>query len=241
MKILSSKYNTPAFHGNRRSVFDKKGALMYKTTTYFFREDLNWDRFVSLIRDKYREAEKVNIINQACSNGQESYSLVVKLIQKLGEKAEKYFPIKAGDIDYDNIESAKRGHLGIKLPDIYKINNCTNNRLTDFFSFDKAKNPENDLVLIPKNNIKDKVEFACSDIFQDVERLPEENTVLLCRNFWQYLSPDLRETLASKLSQKLNKTSLISIGEHDSACNADKLLEKYGFIYAGVEHVYTKP
>ena len=95
--------------------------------------------------------------------------------------------------------------------------------------------------MIPKNNIKDKVEFACSDIFQDVESLPEENTVLLCRNFWQYLLLDLRETLALKLAQKLNKTSLVSIGEHDSACNADKLLEKYGFVNSGVELVYTKP
>ena len=32
------------FQGNNRRVTDKTGALLYKTTTYFFRNDLDWDK-----------------------------------------------------------------------------------------------------------------------------------------------------------------------------------------------------
>ena len=231
----------PRFKGNNRKVCNESGDLLYKTTTCFFREDLDWNDLVSLLAYKYKSTNKVNIINHSCSNGPEPFSLTAKLIQVLGSKAEKFFPIKAKDIDYNNIESAKRGRMGILLNELYKINRNLNNNINTYFAYGKSQNPQNDLVLIPKPNIKDKVIFSQSDIFEDVNTMPGENTVLLCRNFWPYLTPEKRTMLAQKLSEKLNKTSLVVIGHFDDGSNIGSLLEKHGFTSAGVGRVYTKP
>ena len=231
---------TPRFRGNNRAVCDKSSNLLYKTTTYFFRDDLNWDRFAYLLKNKYQSAKQVNIINHVCSNGQEPYSLAIKLIQKLGAEADKFFPIKARDINYENIESARRGRLGIKNNDIYRINSYTNNNIDLFFDKGKAANPNNDLVLIPKKEIKNKVVFNQADIFDDIETLPPQNTVLLCRNFWPYIDNRRGESLAQKLSRKLDKTCLIVIGDVDYRTSTPQLLKSNGFIETYVNNVFSK-
>lgn len=232
---------TPQFKGNNRTIYSKDGALLYKTVTYFFREDLCWNDLVRLIAYKYKSSPKVNIINHACSNGQEPYSLAVKLIQTLGEEAEKFFPIQAKDIDFENIESAKIGRMGIKLNDMYRINGATSGQLDTFFHYGRANNPQNDMVLIPKPNIKDKVSFTQSNIFDDIDKIPSQDTVLLCRNFWPYLDASKRILLAQKLAEKLDKTSLIVVGGFDESCYTENLLLDNGFINCGVNHVFTKP
>ncbi len=229
-----------SFRGNNRTITAADGKMLYKTTTYFFRSDLDWDNFASLLEKKYKSTNKVNIINHICSNGQEPYSLVVKLIQKFGESAEKFFPIDARDINFENIASAIRGHLGIKNNDMYRINECTQNKINNFFNFGRAMSQENDLVLIPKKEIKNKVNFKQSDIFDDIDKIPAENTVFMCRNFWPYLKPQSREFLAQKLSQKLTSSSLLAIGDFDYKCQTPKLLRKYGFVETFVENIFTK-
>ena len=228
------------FKANNRRICSKNGDLMYKTTTYFFRDDLCWDAFITLLRNKYKTASRVNIINHACSNGEEPYSLAVKLIHSLGENAEKFFPINAKDIDSDNINSAKAGRMGIILNDIYRINGYTNNNIRTYFQYEKALNPMNDLVLTPKENIKDKVKFTKADIFDDIDTMPGHNTVLLCRNFWPYLAPAKRELLAQKLSAQLDRTSLLVTGDFDDSINISKMLKHKGFIDTGIPRIFTK-
>ena len=232
-------YN-PAYRGNNREVFNKSGKFLYKTTTYFFREDLNWTCLAELLGEKYKTVQKVNVLNHACSNGQEPYTLAVKLIQILGKEAKKFFPIQAKDIDFDNIESANRGRLGIKLNEMYRINHYTKNQLTSFFTLGKPADPNNDLVLIPKENIKSKVNFSQADILKDTsEKLPD-NTVILCRNFWPYLAPAEREQLASNLYQNIGDNSLIITGDFDYRSNTPDLLKSRGFVEIGMNNVYIK-
>ena len=231
----------PSSKGNNREVYNQSGKFLYKTTTYFFRDDLNWSNFVDLLKEKYKTTPKINIINHACSNGQESYSLVIKLMQKLGKEVEKFLPIQAKDIDIDNIASAIRGHLGIKLHDIYRINSYTNNNITTYFNYGEASNPNSDLVLIPKENIKDKVIFNQSDILKDSDKKLPNNTILLCRNLWPYLKLTDREMLAQKLWKNFGKNSLLAIGDFDDKSNTAQLLKKQGFVETGVSRVYTKP
>lgn len=240
--IQTYKYSkTPSFTSNCRSIYDKQGNLLYKTTTCFFREDLPWDRFVKFLSQKYKMVEKVNIINHACSNGHEPYSLAIKLIQNLGEEAEKFFPIQAKDFDSYNIENAKRGQIGINFNDIYQINSGTKNNITQFFQYDKPYNSINDLTLVPKDNIRNKVIFTQSDILKDLEQKQPDNTVILCRNFWPYLSAKTREKLASLLAKNLGTNSLITIGSFDYNRDILNLLKKYGFRETSVSNVFSKP
>ena len=62
--------NAIASKGNARAVVDKNNNLLYRTTTYFFREDLDWDNFFALLKRKYQNVPKVNFINHCCSNGE---------------------------------------------------------------------------------------------------------------------------------------------------------------------------
>lgn len=233
-------YKIPTFKANRRIVCDESGKMLYKTTSYMFRPDLNWDSFVKLLQEKYANTKQVNIINHACSNGAEPFSLVIKLISILGEKAQKFFPIKAKDIDEENIRRARNGYIGIHNDDMYNMNEQMQGNIGKFLNYVPSRAMNDDLGVQPIMQVRENIEFKRSDIFNDIDELPESNTVLLCRNFWPYLDTTKQELLAQKLAQKLDKTSLVAVGNFDSECNIDKLLTKNGFIPTNVENVYTK-
>ena len=247
MRIQPRYYNTApqkftpqTFRGNRRIILDESGNLLYKTTTYFFRDDLNWHELVDVLQYKYRNAKKVNIINHVCSNGQEPYSLAAKLIQVLKSEAEKFFPIFAKDINKENIESAKGGRLGIKDNDLYRINYYMRDQLSDYFDKGQSSNPESDLVLIPKENIKNKVVFDQSDILEDTKTKFPPNTFLLCRNFWPYLKESAQEELADNLARSLDETSLLAVGEFDLSGDVTYLLKSRGFVPTETDNVFRK-
>lgn len=234
-------YN-PAYRGNNREVFNKSGKFLYKTTTYFFREDLNWTCLAELLGEKYKTVQKVNVLNHACSSGHEPYSLALKLMIKFGVEAKKFFPINARDIDFDNIECARRGELGINDKEMYSINYCTRDNIYEFFDFAKAKNPQDDITLIPKPKLKEKVVFTQADILKDTTQKLPDNTVFMCRNIWPYLSDNNRTKLADSLAQNLGKNSLVVIGDFDIRnCNTDVILYIRGFRESGMFNVFEKP
>ena len=241
---ISLIQNSPSvgFKSNNRRIIDKSGRLLYKTTTYFFRDDLNWHEFINLLKNKYQNIPKVNIINHACSNGPEAYSLIMQLITSLGKTAEKFFPILAKDINRDNIINAQKGgKIGINNSDLYKINYYTNNNLNHFFSFHPSQSSDYHLALKPRAVLKDKVIFQQGDTLQDVSEIQFQNTVLLCRNFWQYLKDSNCKFLAQKLGEKMDKTGLLVLGEHDIlSSNADKYLAENGFRRLFNRYVYEK-
>ena len=95
--------------------------------TYFFRGDFQWRSFASYLNSRYKNADKVNIYNAACSDGTEPFTLAISLLSKLGiKKAEKFFPIKAHDLKDSLVKEAKTGIVPL-LPfpevivDFYKI------------------------------------------------------------------------------------------------------------------------
>lgn len=232
----------PQFTANNRQVVDKRNGTTYKTTTYFFREDLDWDRLTKLIENKYKNCDKVHVFNDACSDGHEPISLAIKLQERMGDKSKKFFPIEASDYNSDNIKNAKNGVLGISNEELYQINYATNGNYRDYFDFAKRTNYQDDLALSPKPDIQKKINFKQGDIFQNIEKMPKSNNILLCRNFWKYLpkTGNNAEKLAQKLSDKLDSTSLVVIGEHDIECNTRELLQKYGFEETSVEYVFQK-
>ncbi len=238
-----SPAQSPAFNANRREIFDKSGKMLYKTTTYFFRDDIHWNEFITLLQQKYKDADKVNFIVHCCSNGPEAYSCATSLIDRLGDKADKFLPILAKDINPENIEHAKRhSSMGLSEVDFYRANYYLKDRLGSYFNFVPPKLRESSLALVPNNNLKTKVVFEQGDIFKDIEKMSSKNTVLMCRNFWPYLSYDEKKDLAQKLSEKFDNTSLIVIGDFDCIEGAaNSFLLDNGFVQSNTKNVYTKP
>ena len=239
----SSVPNTkPLFTANNYKVLNKQTGKMYKTTTYFFRRDLDWNGFVKLLDEKYKNASKVNVYNEACSCGHEPVSLAIKLKEYLGNLSKKFFPIKAGDLNSENIINAKKGVFGITNIELYHLNEETHGNYRNYLNFAPVNNPQDDIAFIPSVNIRNNIEFKQGDIFENIKEIPSSNTVLLCRNFWKYL-PDNgnnAEKLAKMLGEKLDSSSLVVIGEHDELCGTKELLMKNGFKETPVQYVFHR-
>lgn len=237
------KYNKqckqPSFTSIGGVVTKKSGELAYRIDTSFFRNDLYWDNFVRYLSDKYQNAKKVRVINHACSSGYEPYSLALTFMYELGEKAKKFLPIKARDINKANIERAKAGEFRIDSFEWGGIDFYTNNTFEKYF--DVYKSDLCSYKAVAKDEIKKTVKFKCKDIFKDMRKISKENTVLLCRNFWPYLSIDEAIKLIDQLATKMKKSSVLVIGDYDSVYSVDKLLGMYGFKKTEINNVYEAP
>ena len=238
--IYPNNITTPNFQGNRRIIKDNTGKELYKTTTYLFRSDLNWNSFTKLLLDKYKNTPDVKIICHACSNGAEAYSLAAKLLLEAKDHTKKFFPILAKDLDKENLRLAREGYIGVQNIEMYNINAETNFKTDIFFKYIKPRNYEDDIALQPKVELKDKIVFEQGNILEDIDKIDGKNTVVMCRNFWPYLDKEKQHLLAQKLSQKLDESSLLVIGSYDSVYGIDALLHKNGFIQTKTKNVYTR-
>ncbi|MBP3820837.1 hypothetical protein J6G99_04235 [bacterium] len=227
---FSNNYYQPVFYANNRKINNNKGELLYKTTTYFFRDDLDWDILTDYLCHKYKNTDKVNIICHACSNGSEPYSLAMRLMAFHENDSGKFLPILAKDLDFENIRCAKKGLCEADNNDLYRIDFYTKSKYRDYLIPQKNFLSNKSIIMSPKQILKEKVNFEQGDIFKDIENIPKENTVLFCKNFWPYLSETKRELLAKKLGSKLGKSSLVIIGDFDSLrSDVRSLLSKNGF------------
>lgn len=224
-----------SFMGNSRKVKDALGELKYRNNSAFFRPDLRCNRLADKLIEKYHDVDKVQIYNYACSEGAEPYSLAMILIKKLGkEKSKKFFPIIASDIDEEILENPKQGIVKVSPFEFLMSRLSVGKKFKEFvipisnFKYDpKFRN-----VLKTANvssELKDSVIFKQADILKDIDNIEEENSVVLCRNFFPYLSDENKNILAQKLSEKLGKNSMCVIGTYDTFClNMHKLFINQG-------------
>ncbi|MCM1002755.1 MAG: hypothetical protein NC408_00260 [Candidatus Gastranaerophilales bacterium] len=218
---------------------DKK--LLYKNKTNFFRNDLNWENLVKFLDEKYKNTDKVNIINTACSDGTEPFSLAVILMEKLKSKAAKFFPIYASDIDETMINDAKNSPCNISDIDFYMINKHTRSESYKYFSPAKSTNFSYPMAVLPTEKLKSQIKFKQADIFEALNDLPPKNNVILCRNFWVYLAEQTREKLIEVLKNKLTPSDSVIIGELENGWGIDNMLKKAGFEETVVRNIYEKP
>jgi len=238
--ISHNNCNIVRFRANERFVADKSGHLAYKTTTYWYRGDTDWDGLGDYLCSKYKNTDKVNVICHACSNGMEPYSFAMLMKSSHSDYAYKFLPVIAKDIDKNNIIMAKRGHYEISDMDLWTLDYYTKGQYRDFFRLEPSHNYEiysKSFAFAPNENLRKCVNFEQGDIFEDIENMPSKNTVLFCKNFWPYLTPEKREILVQKLSAHFDKSCVVITGDYDSGkSNVEELLIKYGFR----EHILIK-
>ena len=232
-----SSYNTEVRDNNK---------LVYKTQTDLFRQDLNWRALYNLIAEKYERADKVNIVDHACSAGYEPWSMLIMLKKRAGKDFQKYMPIIARDIDKDAIEYAKQGKLGLCYDECLETRLNYGPAWVDNFDIEKRNrdgniNNRNEYLATCKTDLGKNIDFAQSDIFQDKELINKDNTVLLLRNCWPYFGEDRVAELAYFLADNMKPSSILVIGQYDHTYQIDKLLRNYGFKNTWVEFVYEAP
>ena len=246
MKINQIKTYTPIFGTSDRKVkknscgvtvaSDEKDyhrpdfdTTVYANTTMFFRYDLNtahttkyttdgtWKGFRRTIIDNFKNTPKVNVYDFASSDGSEAYSFILSLIDELGEEeAQKFFPIKAYDIDSKMVKIAQNGLIPCDHDDIRRLSQNINEiKSKSYYDVSLVNYGYMPYLFKASKELKDKVNFNKASIQSMIDEIEPSNSLLLCRNFWPYLSKkDMYETIW-KLSEKLDDTSLLVVGYFD--------------------------
>lgn len=240
------KFHYPSFGMYFNNVKNDDGKLRYRGDTRICRDDLYFPEVVDYLNNKYKDVPKLNVIMHACSDGEEVYSFLGVLIAKLGEKAEKFLPASARDIDENHLKLAKRGVYHISDMEYTIANDNMNRCFYDFFDYlphKESPDPRLKYTKTVKVNdyLKSLVNFKQSNILEDVKKTDFKNTVLFARNFWPYLSLDERHKLAKTLSKRMDESSTLIIGDYDreDAC-LDALLRMYGFEETKACNVFEK-
>lgn len=224
-----ASYNTyhPNFNSNERVVRNKVGEILYRNTTNFFRSDLDWETLINHINEKYKNIDKVNIVCHACSDGSEPLSIAMLLEERLGEKAEKFFPIQAKDIDDIMIYTAKQGYAPMDLNDVEAINAMTNNKCDKYFKLPRYGVGLDTVNALINPKLTSKIEYSVADITNDIENLPQENIILFCRNMWPYIYDP--GNLILKIANHIKSNGTIVVGNYDKMSCIHNLLPRLGF------------
>lgn len=246
LTVTPVKFHNPTFGIFFNNVHNEEGNLRYRGDTILCRNDLYFPEVVDYLDNKYKNVPKVNVIMHACSDGEEVYSFLGVLISKLKEKASKFLPLNAKDIDVSHLKLAKRGVYDITNTEFMVANDSMNGDFFNFFELMPSRGSNDPRMkhthtIKVEHSLKSLVNFEQSNIIEDVKKTDFKNTILFARNFWPYLSQDEQEELAKNLSKKMDSSSTLIIGDYDRFNgNIDVILLKYGFIEK-IDNVFEKP
>ena len=226
-----TKYNySPSFKTNNRVVKNLDSSVKWRNTTSFFRPDLQWKEMVDYFIKKYENVDKVKVVCYACSDGSEPTSLAMMLIDKLGEKADKFFPIIAKDIDPEIIKKANSGKIEIEHCDFDLMPSRIKKDVSEYLSIPPLLPTMYSVNAEVKPYVKDAINYSVADIRNDIDTIPDENTIVFARNFWPYLtSKDEVFKLTQILNKKLSKNGTLVIGNFDIFAWIHKALHLAGF------------
>lgn len=215
--IMSNSYNNVSFSSCARIVKNKSGSIIYRNTTTFFRNDLDWNSLCMYIKDKYKNTNKVNLVCYACSDGSEPMSLAMLIKENFGNDFQKFFPIVAKDVDDVIIRRAKSCFVNMDIEDIRTINNYTNNNIRNYFKFPRRALGIEFIPALINPWFKKGINYSVADIKKDCSNIPSDNTLLFFRNVWPYLADDSeRMKLIKKIKSQFSKNCAIVIGNFDN-------------------------
>lgn len=190
-------------------------------TSEFFRNPENFKFLEENVLPKLAATRnRIKIWSAPCSNGCEPYTLAI-ILKELGLKANQ-FEIYASDLDPAILTEAKNG--------VYRessVKNVPEKIMKKYFTPDTDK--ENFFRLSSK--IKKLVRFEQKDLINS--RFNEKWDLILSRNFFIYLTKDMKDQLIKKFISVLNKDSYFFLGNTEYIFSAEKydLHKVYQSIY----------
>ena len=180
-------------------------------TSEFFRNPENFEFLQSDVFPKlFEENRKVNIWSAPCSNGSEPYTIAI-ILKEMGISRSR-FNIYASDLDHTILETAKKAK--------YKENSLKNvsDKLLD--KYFREDNNGNTFALKPQ--IKRMVNFEQKDLIN--ARFKKNWDLILSRNFFIYLTKDMKDQLINKFTSVLNSGGYFFLGNTEYIFSP----EKYG-------------
>lgn len=166
---------------------------------------------------------------------------------KFGDKASKFFKIIASDINPGQILTAKSGLIRITTGDIRRIKEFTGKDATEFFEYNSQDyefiNCKKYISAKVKPELRNIVEFHEGNVFDEIKSIQPDNSIVMFRYVWPYLSETQRKQLLNSLSQNLGRNSTYICGSFDfNPCNGikEKDLLDHGFKKTRLEYCYVK-
>ena len=217
---------------------DESGKITNRTVTYFFRSDLDWLYFAKLLNKKYKNEPNFNIIQYASSDGSEAYTTAIAIKEFAPDIKQKAFPIIALDKFDKVVKEAQSGICNVYEDDISAIHWWTQGKFDNYFTLTQKTNPDCAMAVKPTKDLKSCILFDQADILEDLKNIPEKNTVIMCRNCWEYIGKENFDTLAKQLYEVTKDNGLVVIGDHDELHGVPKVLLQNGFRETHVKRVY---
>ena len=218
MKIFTLNMdNQTNFSSYRRISQQADGHQVYNTTR-MFRRDINFDSLGDFLLSKYGNKQKWNVYSFACSDCSEAYSFIIEMKEKTGN-LKSFSPIFASDIDFIPLQDAFIKQIVLQPDDIERINSRTS-KFSDYFS---------PLSIIPTQNefslknptyrvlpaLSENIRIKQANLFDEIKNIKSDNSFVMIRNVWRFLSDKERLQLATELFKKMGKNSYLMLGRGD--------------------------
>lgn len=217
------------------------------TTTWMFRQDLDWEKFINFTHKNFINHKHVNTYSLACSDGSEAYSFLISTIETLPKDVyKKFIPIFAVDRDTEIIKSARTGKINLSPSDICRINIFSKFHNKYFINKNSALNIPNDN--FPEScksydvieELRNKVIFNKGDLLTHFSKIHDSgNSIVFCRNVTPYMPYNDIFKLANIAGSVLKKGSLIVFGEFDRHSGILDFIDIKGFEEC-MEYVFRK-
>ncbi len=145
----------------------------------------------------FQRLSKVNIWSAACSNGAEPYTVAI-ILEEQGISPQKY-RILATDIDRFILDIAREGIYSSQS--LLRLDKKLVKKYFTMVGEDQFQlNPE----------IKKLVQFKYQDLLK--EEFTTGWDLIICRNFFIYLTKEGKETLTRRFASVLNKEGILFLG-----------------------------
>ena len=208
------------------SYIDKFGILRSTQHTTGIREsELDYAKLAKIIKKRFKNFDRVNIMPMCVSDGMEVYCIANEIIKKEGYKRfqEKYTPIIASDVSGEIIKSyGQQGLLLLNDTERYVFDNVDKTILEevnkddyrDFITFQYGE-PEHLYKLKPE--YKKNFEFLTMDLQTRINNMRDKgNSVVMIRNcLKQSFGLSVSKVIILQLLDKIRGASLLVTGGYD--------------------------
>ncbi len=177
--------------------FENLVNLLTINETYFFREPSHLKilarSLIPTLLARKKPGSKVNVLSAGCSTGEEPYSIVIALMEEMGQGVRSIFHIVGVDIDSEAISRARGGIYGGQS--FRSFDDTLKAKYFDRVSSDRYK---------IKEDLKEVVDFRIFNLLSD--RYPEDlcgMDVIFYRNVSIYFDADIQRRIFSNLAKSL--------------------------------------
>lgn len=199
------------FLGTDAGARHERGELVIPFTTgetYFFRDSglhvLLHDEILPELLERRKQARALRIWCAACATGEEAYSLAILLDELLGDQSQWNIFILGTDINHHAIEKARRG-----IYTEWSFRGMSCERRQRYFQRHKD-------TWVLDESIRSRVTFQTGDLvgdaFPDHAAQLYDMDLILCRNAFIYMAPDVVFHIVDKFTDTLADGGILIAG-----------------------------